>query len=1267
MKRSCVIFYVFASSIFCALLLFSFPHDASAALAAQSATGPWTNADIKLGYADFQFYSPVPVFGANTATYDYNCSDNDDPSDPARIKCVGYPPYASNTYICSGDVFLSSNSAWLFYGCVADTVAPAIVQNVQAVGVLSSAINVTWDPATDNVGVIGYRVLVLQGTQFIQIGTVLHTGAAAYAFTDGLLPVSPATSVSGRTLTPSTNYAYGVVAYDAANNASSYAPVWGTTLAAPAPTVTAINPASGYNNASVAISSVTGTNFLSGATVKLTRTGQPDIACSGFTFSGSAILSNGTCPITGAATGQWNVVVTNTDGQSGTFANGFTISLLPSYSLSVTIAGTGTGSVSGSMSCGTGTCTSSFISGTSITLTATPSGGSTFAGWSGASCTGTGSCTFAITANSSVTATFTLLPPTVTTSAPTLVTTSSATLNSSVNPNGNSATGWFQYSTVNPGSCNDTFGIRVPLSGGTSLGSGTSPVNDSRAISGLSGSTWYYYCAIASNAGGVSYGSVVSFLTSTASYSISVATAGTGTGSIAFGPAGTPCGTNCVSYLSGIPVTLTASPSGGSIFAGWSSGTGSASACTGTGSCAFAVTANSAVTATFNLPSYALVVTTAGTGTGTIAVNPPTGPYVSGTLITLTATPSGGSTFAGFSGACVSAATTCTFTITANSTVTATFSLPSHALAVTTAGTGTGTVTSSPAGINCPGACSAFFVSGTAVTLVATPNSGFSFTGWSGACTGTGTCSVTMDAAKSVTATFDDTAAPIFTLTSPMPPATFPAGVASVTLSGNTSEPAVCTYNSIAFGPSATTHSRIFSSPASGTYTYTIECTDAAGNVSGITTAMFTVDNPILDMTPPTISASPSGVLASSAAGSPTTIVAVTGEPATLCKYSLTQNPVSADNTAALATLSAMPGSFTMIDPTHFSALTNPLIAGMSYMYYIRCQDTAGNNNLADYTLSFSVAASGNQVPIASFTVNPSTSGIVPFTIDVNASASLDPDGTIAAYIWNWGDGFATTSVSALDTHTYQAVGTYTLTLIVVDNGGLSGSSGTAYETITVSALPPPPSATTVCLAQCSAAVPCVSPNICGPSGVCINPAGVGGGPLRFDGATSLLDGSDFQYTPAVYPAGTTALIMNVRTDVNATCQYILNTPGTFYGATTMKNFTATGGKNHSVKLTGLKPGGTLTAPTPLAYDYYVKCKDVSTGTGEFNTTDYPVSFTISNASMITAPGPYTCLINQSFVKNGVPYFFDICYKQCATSADCTAPATCDAVKKVCR
>ena len=113
-----------------------------------------------------------------------------------------------------------------------------------------------------------------------------------------------------------------------------------------------------------------------------------------------------------------------------------------------------------------------------------------------------------------------------------------------------------------------------------------------------------------------------------------------------------------------------------------------------------------------------------------------------------------GSSFAGWSGACTGTGA-CQVTMSAAQSVTATFNLNPYTLTVTKAGTGSGTVTSSPAGISCGTDCSEPYSSGTVVTLTAAATAGSSFAGWSGACTGTGACQVTMSAAQAVTATFN--------------------------------------------------------------------------------------------------------------------------------------------------------------------------------------------------------------------------------------------------------------------------------------------------------------------------------------------------------------------------------------------------------------------------------------------------------------------------------------------------------------------------------
>ncbi len=70
-------------------------------------------------------------------------------------------------------------------------------------------------------------------------------------------------------------------------------------------------------------------------------------------------------------------------------------------------------------------------------------------------------------------------------------------------------------------------------------------------------------------------------------------------------------------------------------------------------------------------------------------------------------------------------------------------------------GTGSGAVTSAPAGIACGATCQASFTEGTVVTLTAAADGNSTFGGWSGDCSGTGACQVTMNAARQVMAIFD--------------------------------------------------------------------------------------------------------------------------------------------------------------------------------------------------------------------------------------------------------------------------------------------------------------------------------------------------------------------------------------------------------------------------------------------------------------------------------------------------------------------------------
>ncbi len=82
-------------------------------------------------------------------------------------------------------------------------------------------------------------------------------------------------------------------------------------------------------------------------------------------------------------------------------------------------------------------------------------------------------------------------------------------------------------------------------------------------------------------------------------------------------------------------------------------------------------------------------------------------------------------------------------------------SAPSSTFGLSISKSGSGTITSSPSGVSCGSTCSTNFANGTSVTLTRAAGNGYVFSGWGGACSGTGTtCTVSMTASRSVSATF---------------------------------------------------------------------------------------------------------------------------------------------------------------------------------------------------------------------------------------------------------------------------------------------------------------------------------------------------------------------------------------------------------------------------------------------------------------------------------------------------------------------------------
>lgn len=99
--------------------------------------------------------------------------------------------------------------------------------------------------------------------------------------------------------------------------------------------------------------------------------------------------------------------------------------------------------------------------------------------------------------------------------------------------------------------------------------------------------------------------------------------------------------------------------------------------------------------------------------------------------------------------------------------------------------------------------------------------------------------------------------------------------------------------------------------------------------------------------------------------------------------------------------------------------------------------------SLGQYRISGSHPLSDLTPPVAVASATP-TSGTAPLTVSFNGSGSSDPDGSIVQYRWDFGDG--SSASTANPQHTYTAAGTFTATLRVTDDDGLSDSDAVTIE-----------------------------------------------------------------------------------------------------------------------------------------------------------------------------------------------------------------------------
>jgi hypothetical protein len=415
----------------------------------------------------------------------------------------------------------------------------------------------------------------------------------------------------------------------------------------------------------------------------------------------------------------------------------------------LTVGRFGPGSITSddaALNCGT-TCTASYTNDSFVTLTATPDAGAYFIGWSGL-CWGTKTCTVSMSQSRFVYAYF---EPG---SWPVNVV--------KVGGGAGTVTGMGISCPASSGLCT----VQVPNTWPRTSVSFSATPDSSSLFTGWSGVCDTDPCTFFVDRPRSAYATFV-----TSNFPLTVATTGTGTGTISGGAiqcasgSTSGCSTAVANTTPATQVTLTAAPTGSSIFGGWSW------PCSGLSpTCTLTLDTAKSVTASFLSGSFPLSVSVSGAGhvTGggidctsfsTSGCSVTVANQVPAPQVTLTATADNGALFAGWSGTCIRNGNQCTVTVDRASSISAIFQSSKVQLAVATTGHGAGIVTG--AGINCtsgstPGCSTLVDVMSPPkqVTLHAVPDASSVFTGWSGPCGGTGDCNVSMDAPKTAIASF---------------------------------------------------------------------------------------------------------------------------------------------------------------------------------------------------------------------------------------------------------------------------------------------------------------------------------------------------------------------------------------------------------------------------------------------------------------------------------------------------------------------------------
>ncbi len=197
-------------------------------------------------------------------------------------------------------------------------------------------------------------------------------------------------------------------------------------------------------------------------------------------------------------------------------------------------------------------------------------------------------------------------------------------------------------------------------------------------------------------------------------------------------------------YERGIEITVVALPSSGYQFENWSgdiSGTSS--------SVKITMNSNKTVVANFSKIGYRLTTSVSPSGGG--SVSPSNGTYESGSVVTLRATASSGYEFEHWSGDVSGTSPSIEITMNSDKSVVANFSKIGYSLTTSVSPSGSGSISPS----------NGTYESGSVVTLMALPSSGYEFDSWSGSVSGTSSSiKITMNSDKSVVANFMEVSPP---------------------------------------------------------------------------------------------------------------------------------------------------------------------------------------------------------------------------------------------------------------------------------------------------------------------------------------------------------------------------------------------------------------------------------------------------------------------------------------------------------------------------